>query len=123
MTTKQDIMEYIKWVKENKTIINQNPIFEIILFENICNDPNYFPDTGCEDRPGFYYELDTAIQAMNENWADIQDHAFKCGFIICRFPGLYNASFPKSRMYFEWNSKKEGFFQKKEPLAFKYLSY
>ena len=85
MTTKEDIYNYIEWHK-NKYNCGDEPIFEIRLFEKAVSGGFNYPDTGIEDRPGFYYELDTAIHAMNQNWADIQDHAFHAGFILCHFP-------------------------------------
>ena len=93
MITKEDILNHIEWYKQHYKI-NQNPIFEILLFENV----DEYPDIGCENHPGFYYELDTAIQAMNENWADIQECCFRAGFVLCHFPGLYQSARKEQRM-------------------------
>ena len=115
MTTREDILKYAK--------NTERPIFEILLFEKVVEGGFSFPEVGCEDHPGFYYELDTAIRAMNENWADIQDHAFHAGFILCRLPGLYQGVTTNQRMYFVWDRDKEGFFQQEEPEIFKHLAY
>ena len=128
MTTKKDIYDHITWFK-NHYKCNENPIFEIVLFEKPNSEmmydgkPSGFPDTGCIDHPGFYYELCTAIQAMNENWCDIQDHAFYAGFILCHFPGMYECATTEQRMYFIWDKEKQGFFQTEEPEIFKYIAY
>ena len=126
MTNKKDINNHISWFKKHYQT-KQEPIFEIILFENthdkISQDNNSFPDTGIEDWPGFYYELDIAIKAMNENWADIQDHTFYTGFILCHFPGLYQCAGTEARMYFVWDEKKQGFFQQEEPKIFEHIAY
>lgn len=121
MTTKEDIYNYIEWHK-NKYNCSDEPIFEIQLFEKAMSDGFNYPDTGVEGRPGFYYELDTAIHAMNQNWADIQDHAFRVGFILCHFPGLYECATTEARMYFVWDEKKQGFYQAEEPEIFRYYS-
>ena len=131
MTTNEDIFNYISWYQEEYGYTK--PIFEIMLFEKpneemIYHKPNGdeksgFPDTGCIDHPGFYYELCTAIQAMNENWCDIQDHAFYAGFILCHFPGMYECATTEQRMYFIWDKEKQGFFQTEEPEIFKYIAY
>jgi len=121
MSKYQEIQNYIKWYQEkykDKDGNTPNPIFEIMLFEYPNKEMVYhktegdissgWPDTGCTANMGFYYELDTAIQAMNENWADIQETCYFAGFILCRFPGLYQNAL--SRMYFLWNEEKRGFF-------------
>ena len=80
MSKYQEIQDYIKWYQEKYTQKDGTkpvPIFEIMVFEHPNKELTYqrpdgitysgYPDTGCVDRMGFYYELDTAIQAMNEN--------------------------------------------------------
>ena len=134
MSKYQEMLDYIKWYQEKHKDENDNspnPIFEIMLFEYPNKEmiyhkpegdiPSGWPDTGCIDDMGFYYELDTAIQAMNENWCDIQETCYYAGFIVCRFPGLYYAGI--SRMYFLWDQEKDGFFEAEEPEIFKHVAY
>ena len=134
MSKYQEILDYVKWYQEKYKDENgnaPNPIFEIMLFEYPDKEMTYptsrgnvysgWPDTGCIDHVGFYYELDTAIQAMNENWCDIQETCYYAGFILCRFPGLYYAA--TSRMYFLWDKEKKGFFEAEEPEIFKHIAY
>ena len=110
--------EYVAFYKE------KNPIYEIVLFEKPGDtlDKIGFPDHGIEDRPAFYYELDTAIRAMNENWGDIQDHAFSAGFIYAKFPSVYPYGGKETRMYFLWDQKREGFFEAEEPNTYEHIS-
>ena len=134
MSKYQEMLDYVKWYQEKHKDQNgkaPNPIFEIMVFEYPNKEMIYhkpegdvhsgWPDTGCADNMGFYYELDTAIQAMNENWCDIQETCYYAGFILCRFPGLYYAG--TSRMYFLWDNEKEGFFEAEEPEIFKHVAY
>lgn len=85
--------------------------------------PSGFPDTGCFDRMEFYYNLNTAICALNKNWSDIQETCYHASFILCLFPGMYECVTTDARMYFIWDSEKEGFFQHEEPEIFKHIAY
>ena len=136
MSKYQEMLNYVKWYQEkhkDKNDNSPNPIFEIMLFEYPNKEIIYhkpegdvhsgWPDTGCVDHMGFYYELDTAIQAMNKNWCDIQETCYYAGFILCRFPGLYNCVGNEQRIYFLWDEKKQGFFEAEEPEIFKHVAY
>ena len=136
MSKYQKMLDYVKWYQEKHKDKNgnvPNPIFEIMLFEHPNKEkifhkseediPSGLPDTGSVDHIGFYYELDTAIQVMNENWCDIQETVYHAGFVLCRFPGLYNSALTEHRMYFLWDDKKEGFFEAEEPEIFKHVAY
>ena len=136
MSKYQEIQDYIKWYQEKYTYKNGTkpiPIFEIAVFEYPDKELIYhkpegevhsgLPDTGCMDHMGFYYDLDTAIKAMNENWADIQETIYHAGFILCRFPGLYNCTLTEHRMYFLWNKERKGFFEAEEPKIFEHVAY
>ena len=136
MSKYQEIKDYIKWYQEkyiDKNDTKPIPIFEIMVFENPNKELIYhkleeethsgWPDPGCTSHMGFYYELDTAIKAMNENWADIQEHCFHAGFILCRFPGLYQSVIKEARMYFLWDEERKGFFEAEEPKIFEYIAY
>lgn len=122
------LKEYINYYKEKSD--NQNPIFELMLFENANKELIYptgkrsgFPDLGASMVAGFYYELETAIQALNENWADIRETVYDAAFILCKFPGLYMEVSSEGRIYFKWDSLKQGYFEQNEPEIFKHVAY
>lgn len=138
MSQYDSIKEYIRHYQErygdkaeNKDLLK--PIFELVVFEKPNAETIYhtengdiasgYPDTGGENNVGFYYDLDDAIQAMNENSLDIQEHCFHAGFVLCRFPGLYNAVIKDARMYFLWDPERGGFFEAPEPEIFKHIAY
>ena len=132
MSKYQEILDYIKWYQKEYPDKEDNkpaPIFEIMLFEYpnkemIYGDiPSGWPDTGSRAHMGFYYELDTAIRAMNENWCDIHEGIYYAGFVLCQFPGLYNVVSTEQRIYFIWDKEKEGFFEAEEPEIFGHVSY
>lgn len=127
MTGKERIAQFVGVYQEiyGKEV---NPIYEITLLEHPCKEwvfekdgrsiSSRLPEIS-DNRMGFYYELDTAIRAMNENWADIQEFCFHAGFILCHFPGLYNETGPQGRIYFLWDEDRKGFFEAEEPELYK----
>ena len=103
---------------------NPYPIYRIILFSKIPTlDERGWPDCGTQDDVGFYYEYETAVQAMHENWCDIHECTFMAGFILIHFPGLYESATKEHRTYFEWDEERGGFFEKEEPECFEHFSY
>ena len=137
MSQHDAIQEYVKWHQNRYTNDSTGkapiPIFEVVVFEHPdremiyhkpeCDVKSGFPDTGSFENMGFYYELDTAIKAMNENWCDIQETVFYAGFVFCRFPGLYNSVVKDARIYFLWDKEKKGFFEAKEPAIFEHIAF
>lgn len=102
MTTqeaKQKLEALVHW--KASRFGGQPPIYEIVLFEHPDKELVYhrdgtdvhsgFPDADINPM-GFYYELDTAIEAMHGNWLDIQETVFHAGFILCKYPGLYECA-------------------------------
>lgn len=106
------------------------PIFEIMLFEKPNEEVIYptgkhsgFPDMGTTDIPGFFYDLPDAIRAMHENLCDIKETVYDAGFILCHFPGFYNAAGKDMRMYFVWDKERQGYFEQEEPKIFAHIAY
>lgn len=130
MATREQILNYVS----NRTKVEkQNPIFDILLFEHEYKEkiyhttkgykPSGFPDLGSSADVGFYHDLDDAIQAMHENSCDIRECVYNAGFVLCRFPGLYQCAGSDLRMYFTWNDEKGGFFEAEEPKIFEHIAY
>ena len=127
MTTKESLKRYIADKKKNGY---GTPIFIIMLFQHADKETIYpsgkrsgFPSLGASAEMGFYYNIDDAIETMNMNNADIQEMVYNAGFILCHFPGLYQAAGTDERMYFVWDDNKQGFFQEEEPQIFKHIAY
>ena len=131
MTTKEQLLEYVEKTREQRgNNPDDKPIFSLYLFEKPNAEliskngkPTGFPDTGDAYEPGFYYNLDWAIEAMNENTCDIRETCYNAGFILCRFQGMYDCVGTYGRMYFVWNNEKKGFFQQEEPKIFAHSAY
>lgn len=131
MTSKETILDLVAYDKAHFHE-NQNPIYiilmlskpgneEIIYNTNGAHTPSGIPDYGHSDEVGFYYEIDTAITAITENWCDIQEHVYQAAFLLCRFPGLYDTTTTDKRMYFLWNKDEQKFIQQEEPVLFKHI--
>ena len=111
--------------------VNKQPdIYRIFVFTNpnkemLNNEgkPMGWPDVGRMDDVGFYYEKETAIKALHENWCNIQDHCFNAAFLVQHEPGLYPMSSKERRIYFIWDKEKQGFFEQPEPEIFKNFAY
>lgn len=118
MTKKEDILDFVGWKKSKGA---QDPIFVVYMVQNankemILRDgrPSGFPDFGHCENVGFYYDIDSAIHALETNSCDIREYLYDAGFVLCRFPGLYESAIPKERMFFVWNEEQGGFTQAEE---------
>ena len=88
----------------------QQPIYEIYVYEKpwALNKQGFF-DYGIEERVGFYYEKETAIKAVEENWCDLQDHYANAAMVKEVIPGLYPI-IPRCKCwYYIWNPYEEKF--------------
>lgn len=122
MTTKESLNKVIEYKKGKGC---GNPVFILMMFEHPDKELVYptgkhsgFPDLGSTRDVGFFHNLDVAILSMNENNADIRECVYDAGFILCHFPGVYQEAGPNERMYFVWDEKRQGFFQREEPGLF-----
>ena len=70
---------------------SEESIYEIYVLEDpITIDRLGRPEFGHRESVGFYYELETAKQAVRENWTDINDKgAYNAALIVKKAPGLY----------------------------------
>lgn len=96
--------------------MGEKPIYEIHVYSKEWTiDDKGDLEYGTNERVGFYYEQETAIKAVEENWCDLQDHYARAAMIKEIVPGLYPLT-PRSRcIYYIWNQKKECFERAKIP--------
>lgn len=86
------------------------PIYEIyVMSEPWHLDEKGWPCCGIKERVGFYYERETAIRAIEENWCDLQDHYAQAAEICMVKPGLYSSPAYNKYWYYLWNQKEERF--------------
>lgn len=102
------------------------PIYRIFMMQYADKEKIYektgkksgYPDMGCTEDVGFYYDLDNAINALENNSCDIREYLYDAAFILKTYEGLYDCVSTESRIYFKWNEEKQGFFQEEEPKIF-----
>lgn len=128
MTTKDDVLAYVTEQQRQVHLATYQPIYAIFMIEHADKELIYpngkhsgFPDMGASSEIGFYYSIDSAINALESNACDLRETVYDAGFILCRFPGLYESSPKEARMYFVWDDDEEGYIQKEEPLIFKHI--
>ena len=91
-------------------------IYEIsVLRYRITITESGWPDYGSEERVGYYFNKETAIKAVEENWADIQDHVAEAALIRPLKEGLYPFYEAKDLLYFIWNEDEQRFVAAKLP--------
>ena len=106
------------------------PIYELMLFEHPNKELVYptgkhsgFPDLGATMVAGYYHDLSDAVESMRVNNCDIREYVYNAGFILCRFPGMYQSVDQAWRIYFVWDEERQGFYEAEEPVIFKHIAY
>lgn len=95
---------------------DETPIYEIyVMSEPWHLDSDKFPSCGHRERVGFYYEKDTAIRAVEENWCDLQDYYAQAAEVCKVEPGLYSLPSRHEYWYFLWNQQEEKFELARKP--------
>lgn len=87
--------------------MGDTPIYEIQALERPMKvDELGIPQFGDRESMGFYYELETAKQAVINNWTDINESgAYNAAVILKKKPGLYPISIVEG--YYIFNRKTE----------------
>ena len=95
----------------------EQPIYEVLVYSRPwCLDEHQLIDFGAEERVGFYYEKETAIRAIEENWCDLQDH-YACAATVREVkPGLYQYPPFSSYIYYLWNTESQQFERAEVPV-------
>ena len=131
MTQIERVQNYanLKFAEKYKSRNNGRPIYEIMVFEQPNKELEgkdgkrlQMPDFGCTATMGFYYDLQDAVDAMHENACDIHETVYNAGFILCRFPGLYDCVPKFGRIYMVYDKEKDGYFEVEEPELFEHIS-
>lgn len=132
MTTREDLLRLAEeWKRYNPK--SGKPRYYVFTLDYPYSKVTYyvpwlghevtFPSPGIVEDAACYCgdmgdDLDDIIQFLNENRMGIQDGCYWGAFILLYFPGIMPFNTTKTRMFFRWDAKKDGFFQEEEPEAF-----
>lgn len=124
MTNIEDIKKTIKILDREEA-----PIFSVLLMENgdrelIYEDGKHsgFPDIGSIYTAGFFYDINDAVRAVEENAGDIRETMYNAAFVLCLYPGLYQSAGPHDRLYFVWDEESRRYTQREEPKFFEHIA-
>lgn len=83
-------------------------IYEIYVLEDpITIDRLGRPEWGHRESVGFYYELETAKQAVKNNWVDINERgSYNAAVIVKKGPGLYPIALVQGYYIFNHQTEK-----------------
>jgi hypothetical protein len=126
MTTKKDLKDYAESLM---LLYNKKPIFRILMVENVDKELISstgkhlgWPDMGSTADVGFYYDLDTAVDAVISNEADIRETVYDAAFVLCQPPGLYESVPRQGRMFFKWDPDNEQYIPTSEPKTYDHIA-
>jgi len=97
-------------------------IYEIYVLENpITIDKLGRPEWGHRESVGFYYELETAKQAVKNNWVDINERgSYNAAVIVKKGPGLYPIALIQG--YYVFNRQTEKYDKAEMPKEMEHIN-
>ena len=102
---------------------SQVPIYEILMLENpITTNKHGWPECGRMEPIGFYYEEDTALKAVRQNWCNINENGtYKAAIVQKKLPGLYPIT--QKRWYFVFDYDNMVYVDKQVPIALSHFNF
>lgn len=99
---------------------NHNPIYTITCMTRLETDELGWPNFGATAFMGFYHEWDDAIEAVIENWCDINETCYTYAVIEEILPGLY--AYPRPRWFYKFNIDTKMYEPISEPEFMKHIA-
>ena len=93
--------------------MQEQEYYFITVFEQFGVDKLGWPDTGCRRCWGFYCDKDTAIQALHENWTDMNETIYDYAVIEEYYEGIGQTTF--NHWFFKYNQKLDEYQQINQP--------
>ena len=85
----------------------------ITVFEKIDPSEEYLALFGDQRTWGYYKEREMAVQALHENWTDMQETLYSYALIEKIEEGI--SATANERQWFKWDVARQGFFEIEEP--------
>ena len=76
-------------------------MYFITCFQKYEIDELGWPNVGSGRTFGYYNDRDVALEAVRDNWCDIQERIYRYAVVEHIEEGLYNPA--TDRWFFEWN--------------------
>ena len=93
--------------------MQEQEYYFITVFEQFGVDKLGWPDTGCRRCWGFYCDKDTAIQALHENWTDMNETIYDYAVIEGYTEGIAHST--GYEQWFKFDVEKNGYFEIDKP--------
>lgn len=100
-----------KMIEDSPTV--RLEYFFITVFEKMELDELGWPDTGASRCWGFYTDKDTAIQALHENWTNMEETVYKYAVLEGHLEGI--AHLTGYQQWFKFDIEKKGYFEIEKP--------
>ena len=94
-------------------------MYFITCFEK-CGTNKGWLDIGASRTFGYYDNLNTCIQALNQNWCDMFEYLYEYAIVEKIGQGIHPEC--EERWFFKWDDEKKGFFDISEPEEFKHYT-
>ena len=91
----------------------------ITVFEKIEADKLGWPNTGSSRCWGFYRQKDVALQALHENWTDMEETIYQYAVLEEYNEGISHAT--GYSQWFKFDDEKGGYFEIEEPECAKHF--
>ena len=93
----------------------------ITVFNYKMHEPDEFPYINSSRCWGFYCNKEDALMALHNNSTDMWETIYPYAVLEPYNEGICGYCFDEPRQFFEYNIKKDGYFEIDEPKEFKHI--
>ena len=93
----------------------------ITVFQKVEPDDRWLAEFGAERCWGYYADRETAVQALHENWTDMNEYLYGYAVLEQFEEGISHYVWG-SRQWFKFDYERGGYFEIEEPECVKHLS-
>lgn len=83
----------------------------ITVFEELGTTKLGWPDVGSCRTWGFYFNRDTAVRALHENWTDMRECLYNYAVIEGLDEGICAYHHHSKDQWFEWDEERQGYYE------------
>lgn len=90
-----------------------NTMWFITVMEYLIEDDKYIARHGDKRTWGYYEEYETAVQALHENWCDMNEGIYGIALLEKYGPGI--SPWCEGRQWFRYDREIQGYIEMEEP--------